>query len=399
MERTRTVATERDAPWKQRFRVSTVAWCMLARERPERGLAVSNRSGRFELYAWDVPSGHLRQLTDRPEGTLFGFISPDGRHVYYLDDLGGDEIGHLVWVPFAGGPPEDVTPHLPPYATFGGAVSDAGNLLAFTLADEAGFALVATDLAPDDALGEPRALYRTEHLCWAPVVSPDGELAVVASTERTGMQHFSLLAFDARTGERVAELWDGPETSVEAVAFDHRREDRGQLRSPRLAGTSDQSGYRRPLVWSPMTGERRDLLLDGLDGDLVPLDWSPDGDWLLLMQTSHASTRLWSYDLRADAVAALDHPPGSYGGASFAGSRDEVWAHWQDSTHPPQVIALDTRTGARTRTLLAAGEAPPSRPWRSVTFRSSDGQEIQGWLGLPAGEGPFPAILYTHGGP
>ncbi len=30
---------------------------------------------------------------------------------------------------------------------------------------------------------------------------------------------------------------------------------------------------------------------------------------------------------------------------------------------------------------------------------SSDGQEVQGWLGLPDGKPPFPMILDTHGGP
>lgn len=42
---------------------------------------------------------------------------------------------------------------------------------------------------------------------------------------------------------------------------------------------------------------------------------------------------------------------------------------------------------------------PAGRPWKSINFRSSDGQVIQGWLGLPDGEGPFPVILETHGGP
>jgi dipeptidyl aminopeptidase/acylaminoacyl peptidase len=51
------------------------------------------------------------------------------------------------------------------------------------------------------------------------------------------------------------------------------------------------------------------------------------------------------------------------------------------------------------RTVLAAGEVPPSHPWRSVTFTSSDGQTIQGWLALPNGDGPFPTVLEMHGGP
>ena len=102
-----TAVTVNDVPWKQRFRAERVLWTALAEERPARGLAVSNRSGRFQLCAWEVPTGELRHLTDRPEGVVFGFIDSLGRHVYYLDDTGGNEIGHLVRVPFAGGEPED----------------------------------------------------------------------------------------------------------------------------------------------------------------------------------------------------------------------------------------------------------------------------------------------------
>ena len=42
---------------------------------------------------------------------------------------------------------------------------------------------------------------------------------------------------------------------------------------------------------------------------------------------------------------------------------------------------------------------PAGRPWRSVQFNSSDGHPVQGWLGTPEGEGPFPTVLYMIGGP
>ena len=49
-----------EADWKQRFRVERILWSALAKERPERGLVASNRSGRYQLYAWEVPVGELR---------------------------------------------------------------------------------------------------------------------------------------------------------------------------------------------------------------------------------------------------------------------------------------------------------------------------------------------------
>ena len=57
------------------------------------------------------------------------------------------------------------------------------------------------------------------------------------------------------------------------------------------------------------------------------------------------------------------------------------------------------RTGRETRTILASGEVPPGRSFRSVSFPSTDGTPLQAWLGVPDGEPPYPVVLETHGGP
>ena len=111
--------------------------------------------------------------------------------------------------------------------------------------------------------------------------------------------------------------------------------------------------------------------------------------------------RLYLYDLETRKLTRLQHPNGtlaSYGGTCF-GPEGEIFTIWQDATHPSQLIALDGETGQQVRTVLAAGEVPPGHAWKSVTFPSTDGQSIQGWLSVPEGEGPFPTILHTHGGP
>ena len=112
-----------DAPWKQRFRAWTFGGTQIARMAPERGLAVTNRSGVYQLYAWDVMSGELRQLTDRATPPLWGLLAPHGRFVTYLDDQAGNEIGHLVRIPYAGGEQVDLTPEMEPYAFAGGTTS------------------------------------------------------------------------------------------------------------------------------------------------------------------------------------------------------------------------------------------------------------------------------------
>lgn len=383
-----------NAPWKARFRAPAIGWTQLAKAAPMHGLVATNRSGVYQLYAWDTPSGHLRPLTDRPEGRLFGYLSPDGAYVYYLDDQQGNEIGHFVRVPFAGGQPQDITPDLPPYSSGGITVSQAGNRLALNMATADGFHLYALDLCSTGAVGAPRLLYHSQQLVGGPLLACQGEVVILPTTAHTGQLQFSLLAIDPQSGERIGELWDGPTSSVEAIAFSPIAGDR------RLLATTDHTGVKRPLLWNPRTNERLDLTLADITGEVTPLDWSPDGQRLLLCQCERAVQQLYIYDLTSQRLTQLNHPNGSFEAATFTAA-GEIFANWQDTTHPPQLIALDSQSGVKMRTVLAAGEVPPGRPWQSVTFSSSDGQRIQGWLALPGSrsEGPFPTILDTHGGP
>ena len=387
---------DHSAPWKQRYRASNVIWSQLAKGDLSRGLASTNRSGVYQLYAWDVSSGELRQLTDRAEGVPFGTLSPDGRYVYYLDDAGGNEIGHFVRLPWEGGEPQDITPGLPPYSSFDLAVSLRGNRAALNAAGIQGFQIYCLDLSPDGAIGEPRLLHQSDRLMGGVSLSSAGEIAVAGSTEHSQLQHYSLIAFDAASGERIAELWDGPDTSVRGAGFSPVA---GDLR---MLATSNRTGVRRPFIWDVRSGERVDLVPTDLVGDVIPVDWSTDGLEVILCQCQRAIQRLFVYDLKDHSIRRLDHPSGTFDSGSgdiYWGPEGEIYAGWQDSTRPQQTIALDGVTGAYLRAVLPAAEVPASHPWRSVAFRSSDGQEIQAWLSLPDGEGPFPTILETHGGP
>jgi prolyl oligopeptidase PreP (S9A serine peptidase family) len=216
------------------------------------------------------------------------------------------------------------------------------------------------------------------------------------SNERAaGGLEFSLVAYDAASGEAVAELWDGEGTSIEARMFSPLDGDE------RVLGRSNRTGMNRPCIWNTRTGERTDLNVPMLEGDISPLDWSSDGRRILLGQVHHATHRIHVYDLELGRAQALDHPAGTWGWAlgisAYFGPNDEIYAHLQDSTQPERLVALDS-SGNVLRTILPAGEAPAGRRWRSITF-PSDGPEIQGWLCTPDGDGPFPTILHTHGGP
>lgn len=386
-----------NAPWKQRFRAPIVVWTQIAPANPARGLAIKNTTGKYQLYAWDVPSGVLRQLTERPAGILFGALSGDGRYVYYLDDKQGNEIGHFVRIPFENGEAQDLTPSLPPYSSFAFASSGSGSHFGFMAADADGFHIYSLETKANGELGVPGRLFHSRKIAFGPTYSYAGEVALVATTDRATLQHYNLLAFDTASGAQIAELWDGPGTSVEPLGFSPQP---GDLR---MAGTTNRSGVKRPFIWNPQTNERVDLDFPALTGEVFPLDWSADGKRLLLCQFTQAVQQLYLYELTTQTLTRLNHPGGTFGffasSGTYFGPEGEIFAQWQDAAHPSQLIALDGQTGEITRTVLVAGEVPPGRMWKSITFPSSDGQMIQGWLGLPDGTGPFPTILHTHGGP
>ena len=390
--------------WKGRLRAPSVSGGQIAALAPERGIAVKAHNGLPQIHAWDIATGDYRPLTDKLGGVSFGLLSPSGDCVYYMDDTKGSEIGQYVRVPYGGGAPELVTPGLPPYSASAIAFpqpslafSASGNAFLFRFNNVNGYNLCRLDIGPDGALGEPKLLYTSKSLFRAPLLSADGQISVIASSERTGKQQYHLFAFDA-DGKRLGELEDGPGNSLEPVVFSPVAGD------ARVAASSDQTGFRRPLLWNALTGEVSDLVLPDVDGDVIPANWSPDGKRILLCQTYQAEQRLHLYDVDTDAVTRLDHPNGSFQifgsyGAYFGPDGREVWAQWGNAQTPTHLTAFDGATGKYLRDVLPPADLPPGRAVQSVQFPSSDGVMVQGWLCLPDGDGPFPTVLETHGGP
>ncbi len=377
--------------WEDRFRAASVLWAQTAPLHPGRGLICSDKDGVMQLYAWEIDSGNLKQLTNLPAGLVDGMLSADGEHVYYLQDEGGDEIGHFVRIPFAGGPSEDVTPDLPPYSPVQISQSSQGNVIGAQLAEPDGHKLYLWE-----ADSEPQQIHNSQLPAFGPSISCGGEIAVIAIMPGGESLDTQLLAFDSKSGERVAELWDGNGVSNGLGKFSPLAGDF------RMLSTTTKSGYVRPIIWNPCTGQRWDLRVDDIPGDVSPWAWASDAKTVLLSQTHHARQQLYLYYLDTDSLTKLQHPDGAFGderGNAIITDEGEILVTFQDPIHPSRLVALDNRTGREMRTVLTAGDAPAGRPWELISFVSENGDTIFGWLAVPDGDGPFPTILHTHGGP
>ena len=398
---------EDGAPWRQRFRCNTLSSVYVAPENPSRGIVHGNLDGpQRRFYAWDIPTGGLRTLTQPDETPSYAWLGPAGDFLYFLQDEKGSELGHIARLPYAGGPPVDLTPQLPNYTLRGFDISHDGTCLAFDAVYENRYWFYCLELYADGSFSPPRLVYSDSQETWACHLSHDGSLLAVKSTMRAPQsRRYTTLVFDTASGERVAELWDGADYSVEPVQFSPLAGD------DRLLATTTAGGALQPLLWDPRTGDRCDLAMPSAKGSALPLDWSPDGNKILVQTKTDHHQGLFVFDLAESDLLPLQHLPGTFRGrsgtfhtgtsASFFAPDDTVWAQWSDASHPPRLLSL-TATDPPTP-VLPPTDCPQGQPWRSVTFPSSDGVSVQAWLGLPSGgdasEGPFPTVLHVHGGP
>ena len=400
------IQEEHSALWKQRYHLPVTYGLQIAAADPTRGLALSTRSGVEQLYAWQVQTGELAPLTHRPEGTgntvpcvPNALLSPDGNFIYYFNDVKGNELGHFVRVSFTGGDLEDITPDLPSYTGFSLNMSTTGNRCGFTLLRDAEYRIYCLDVQPDGNLGQRRVLYQSMDQTRGPILSQNGEVAVI-ETKTSASADFSLLAVDAGMGQHIASLSE-EEGGLELYLASPQRGDM------RFLALSSRTGSWRPLLWNPVTGERVDLSLDTLEGDFVPMDWAIQDtgtSQILLRQDFQARQRLFTYHVETHTVQSLEKlESGTFGTTEpksiFFGPDGDIYAIWENSAQPRQLIALDSDTGERKRIVLASGEPLQGHPWTSITFPSSDGQRVQGWFACPSGDGPFPCIIEAHGGP
>ncbi|MBI2776560.1 MAG: S9 family peptidase [Chloroflexi bacterium] len=395
---TSTPAARIEDGWESRFRATAIILSAIAPNDPTRGLVSANLDGLIQLYAWAPATGDLTRITDEPTGRIVGQLSPDGRWACYLRDVGGNELGHFVSLPTDGGPEVDLSPGLADYAGEVLAFSRDGRRVAFvTVSDDTFAARVGAFV--DGATRDLKTIHASRAGLFAAALSADGSVLVLSSSHRSAGLEFSLLTFDSETGDPGPELWDGPGTSLVVFMCAPIAGDR------RILATTNATGPERAIVWDPVTGARLDLPASAPDGDLVPLDWSPDGTRILLCRIHRAVQSLYLWDVEANALRALDHPPGAYigfvrqGTSYFRPGSDEIIARWDDFGSPRRLVALDAATGRMTRTVLDAGAVPPGHTFESVDMPLPSGELIQGWLGRPDAPAPHPVILVTHGGP
>ncbi|MFD9069947.1 S9 family peptidase [Streptomyces lasiicapitis] len=376
--------------WEKRFRAPRVSLPDWAEDAPHRSLFVSNATGTYELYAWDRATGEQRQVTDRPNGTTDGLLSPDGQWIWWFDDKDGDEFGVWQRQPFDGsGTDEPAVPGLDASYPAGLAVGrDGRTVVVGRSTDEDGSTIhvVRPDAAPGEA---PAEIYRHRESAGVGDLSHDGTLIAVEHTEHGDAMHAALRV--VRTdGSTLAELDDSKggtvELGLEVLGFAPVDGD------TRLLVGHQRRGRWEPMVWDVTTGEETDLALD-LPGD-VSAEWYPDGSALLVAHGFEARGDLWRYDFATRELTPVPTPRGSVSGAT-ARPDGTVEYMWSSAAEPPVLRSTSGKVVLDPPGMKAPGSVPVEDVWVQ-----GPGGRIHALVQKPAGtSGPLPTVFEVHGGP
>ena len=373
---------EREQRWRARFtapRMSRPAW---ARDAPDRCVYTSNASGTTEIHVWDRAADVHRRVTDRRSGTHSAVLPPDGERVWWFADTDGDEFGHWVAEPFAGGGP--VEPAVPGVADGYPAGLEVGRsvTVAGTSTDDGTTIWVRRGDAPAEVV------YTHPEDAGVHALSEDEALLAIGHSEHGDSRHPALRVVRAADGAPVAEKHDGPGLGLSALAFAPLPGD------PRLLVLHERRGREELLVWDVLADTETELDL-GLPGEVVA-DWTPDATQLLVWHTHAARTRLHRYDLASGELHELPTAPGCIGSAD---TRPDGTVEYSCSSaaEPPAIRALHP-DGTDAVLVAPPGErAPGSVPVRDL-WVDGPGGPVHALVARPA-DADGRAVFSLHGGP
>ncbi len=373
---------EREERWRARFtapRMSRPAW---AEDAPDRCVYTSNATGTTEVHVWDRATGEHRQVTDRRSGTHSAALPPDGERVWWFADTDGDEFGHWVAEPFAGGgAPEPAVP----------GVADG-----YSAGLEIGRTVTAAGTSTDDgttiwlrrAAGPAEVVYRHAEDAGVHALSEDETLLAIGHAEHGDSRHPALRVLRVADGSAVAEKHDGPGRGLSALAFAPVAGD------PRLLVLHERHGREELLVWDVVADTETELHLD-LPGEVVA-DWTPDAAQLLVWHTHAARTRLHRYDPASGELEELPTAPGCVGSAD---TRPDGTVEYSCSSaaEPPTIRALHPDGTDRVLITPPGERAPGSAPVEDL-WVDGPGGPVHALVARAAG-GDGRAVFSLHGGP
>ena len=340
-----------------------------------------------QLHLVSAPLGTRRQITFEDEPVRDGALVTDDI-VLFMHDIGGNEDNQLFFLDLPTGRTRMLTDGTSKHGSL--VVSHHGTFAAYSGNGRNGTDM---DIYVHPLDGEARRIDREGY--WYPLdFSRDDSKLLIA-------QYVSIN--DSRLG--VLDLASGEVTMLSPA------DRRASYENARF-GADGNTVY----VVSDFDGEFRQLYQ--LDARNPTAEWtklsadipwnveamalSGDGRTLAFTTNEDGIDKLRLLDVRRRRATPVEVPPGILGNLRWARDAQVLGFTVMGATRTGDVYAYDTRRRRLTRwteSEVGGLDADTFIEPELVRFTSFDEREIPAFYYRPRGEGPFPVMLYIHGGP
>ena len=365
------------------------------------GLYLSTRFGNvYQLHRVDRPGGARHQLTFFEEPVGGARRRPGSRQLSFTMDAGGNEVTQIFLLDLETGDHRMISDGESRHRS--AVWSDDGGRLAFQSTRRDGRSNDVWVMDPEDPESARLVVESPDGTWWGPMDwSADGGRLLIANYVSIADSRIHLLDLDS--GELTLVAGD-PESPVSVLGvggwFDAG--DGG------VFFATDEDGDFRQLAHLDLGTGERTVITAGIPWDVDDFELSDDGDRAVFGVNEGGLSRLYLLDpesLEYRPVEGL--PVGLVGGLEFSPDGRRLAMTLNTARTPSDAFTLDLgdsplEHGDLVRWTFSEVGGLDTDSFvepRLVQYPTFDGRQIPAFLYQPAGDGPFPVIVYIHGGP
>jgi dipeptidyl aminopeptidase/acylaminoacyl peptidase len=340
-------------------------------------------------------------------------VSPDGSRIAFVLVAG---VANDVWVvPAEGGQPRRVStdrPTVPYWADSAPVWAPGGERIAYQCGDDV--AVVSVDGGPPKTIADLSigawlddewlvGIVERDHTTRLALVevsdpwpSPFGPTGGDVADVQVSDDGRVLATFWPKTDMNRSDLFIADPSGAwkTIVGFSDRRVLDAAVHGERVAYCLEDGDW-RAVYLTDLDGSEHSLLVKD-DADFGSLVWSRDGSLLAGIRSRGGQGDLVTIDLEGSVKVLAEG--GSWQTPQWS-NHGVVAVHEAQDTAPRMVTVGNDPVVLHDGAPAAVAKAPHV-PFQRVRFPSGDGLEIEGFLFRPTeGSGPFPAVVYPHGGP
>jgi acetyl esterase/lipase len=349
-----------------------------------------------QLHQVDQPLGARRQLTFSDEAVLGAWVGPrrNAPGFIYAQDVGGSELYQLYWFDRATAQSrllsDGVSRHDSVVWSHGG--------------DEFGFVRTAADGSRRDVMigsvdGTSRSVYAGGPGSWRiEAFSADDRRLLLR--RYLSITSASLFELDLTTGEARELLTDHHEFAIGNARYGKDPDT--------IYFTADIGAEFMRLHRLHLQSGRLRVLTGAVPWNIDEFEISPDGRYLAAIVNEDGYSRLSVMTLPDFTFVALPElPDGVAGAPQFSPDNKRLALSMANATSPNDVYVVDLEARQLERWThseaggLSATNFMAPELIRYPTFDQVNGaqREVPAFFYRPEGPGPFPVVIYIHGGP